>query len=94
MSGLGNAGAVPVYPLRSSGMNNDTASSRTQERRQHAMPRSSLYLSFRRVVTADEFSSTLRRGLQREKDGVLEASPGSDVVVFLDDMHLAKGVRA
>lgn len=39
-----------------------------------------------------EVAEVVGRALRREKDGVLEPPPGSRVVVFLDDVHLAEEV--
>lgn len=47
----------------------------------------------RRRKSTDDIAETIRKALRREKDGVLEAPHGSDVVVFLDDVHLAEDVR-
>lgn len=46
----------------------------------------------RRRTKVGEVAEVVGRALRREKDGVLEPPPGSRVVVFLDDVHLAEEV--
>lgn len=47
----------------------------------------------RRHKSADDIAETISKALRREKDGVLEAPPGSRVAIFFDDVHLAEEVR-
>lgn len=46
----------------------------------------------RRRTKVEAVAGVLGRALRREKDGVLEPPPGSRVVIFLDDVHLAEEV--
>lgn len=57
-----------------------------------ALPRSTVYLSMRRLATTGDIDGVIGRAFKREKDGVLEAPQQSAAVIFLDDVHLAREV--
>lgn len=79
-------------PDTHSGDNKNANGSSLPQRRRRLLPRSSVYLSMRRLTTTDDIAGVVARALRREKDGMLEAPPGSTAVVFLDDVHLAEEV--
>ena len=62
------------------------------QRARCSLPRSTVYLSMRRVATTNDIEGVLGRALKREKDGVLEAPQQSALVLFLDDVHVAQEV--
>lgn len=64
----------------------------TSQRSRHSLPRSTVYLSMRRLATTNDVEGVIGRALKREKDGVLEAPQQSTAVIFLDDVHLSQEV--
>ncbi len=73
--------------------NGPGSSSPVSKRCRRDLPRSTVYLSMRRLATADDITKVIGRALKREKDGVLEAPPECTTVLFLDDVHCAQEVR-
>lgn len=70
----------------------DRCALQTGLERQRTRPRSSVYLNMRRRKSTDDITEAIRKALLREKDGVLEPPPGSDINIFLDDVHLVEEV--
>ena len=56
------------------------------------LPRSTVYLSMRRLGTTNDIDEVIGRALKRETDGVLEAPQQSTAVLFLDDVNVAQEV--
>lgn len=53
---------------------------------------STVYLSMRRRGATEDVARVIGGALRREKDGVLEGPLASEVVIFLDDVHLTQEV--
>jgi len=69
-------------------------SSAVPQRGLRDLPRSTVYLSMRRLAATDDITRVIGRALKRERDGLLEAPPECTTVVFLDDVHCAQEVGA